>query len=158
MDYMFKEGFLHTHAPLFMDEVTVVVAFLPLLVAYAIKLAKDKKYKAHAILQTIIYIVGLIVVSYFEYGARVMGGFAVFMKNSSMNLNFMYAFLAFHVFIAIMSTLIWSYTVFHGIKNYENMMSREFRKRHLKIAKPAFIGVVLTSLTGVMLYMFLFVF
>jgi len=36
MNYMFQPGFLGTRAPFFMDFVTLIVAFLPLLIGVAI--------------------------------------------------------------------------------------------------------------------------
>jgi putative membrane protein len=158
MDYMFKEGFLHTKAPLFMDEVAIVVALLPLLLTYAIYLAKTGKYKAHGIFQLVLYIAGVIFVGYFEYGVRVMGGFAELVKNSAVDHSFLYIFLSIHVLIAIISILTWSYTIFMGVKNFKNMKSKEFRYNHRKIARLAYLGVTLTSLTGIGLYILLFVF
>jgi len=157
MEYMFKDGFLNTHAPLYMDEVTTIVALLPFLVMFAISFAKKGMYNIHAIMQIIIYIVGILFVGYFEYGVRVQGGFEELLKESTLDHNFMYIFLAFHVFIAIISTIYWTITIAHGVKNFTNMMEIGFRKKHRSLVKKAYLGIVLTSLTGVMLYMFLFV-
>ena len=47
MEYMFQPGFLGTRAPFFMDFVTIIVTLLPLLVGFAILLAKKKMFKLH---------------------------------------------------------------------------------------------------------------
>ena len=84
MNYMFQPGFLGTKAPFFMDFVTLIVALLPLLVGIAISFAKNKNYTLHARVQWLIFIVSVTVVSYFEYGVRVGGGFETFAKESSL--------------------------------------------------------------------------
>ena len=83
MDYMFETGFLGTRAPFFMDFVMIMVALLPLLALVAISMAKVKAYKLHALSQSIIFIVSVIVVGYFEYGVRAGGGFEKFMEQSN---------------------------------------------------------------------------
>ena len=63
---MFQPGFLGTKAPFFMDFVTLIVAFLPLLVGIAISFARSRKYKLHSTVQILIFIISVLVVSYFE--------------------------------------------------------------------------------------------
>ncbi len=158
MDYMFKNGFLPTDAPLFMDEVTVVVAVLPLLVAFAISQAKKGKMELHKKLQLLIFVAGLLMVGYFEYGVRVMGNFAEVLKQSHLNQKFLYIFLAFHILVATITTIMWSFTVFHGLIKHKKLPTSEFRYTHIRYAKPTFLGITLTSVTGVLLYLFIYIF
>jgi len=157
MNYMFKNGFLPTDAPLFMDEVMVVIAILPFLVSFAISQVKKGNIPLHVKLQTMIFIVGIIFVGYFEYGARVMGGFGEILQKSELNHTFLYSFLAFHVLVAITTTFLWGYTIFWGLKNYKKMPLKNFRYFHIKLAKPTYLGISLTSVTGVLLYIFMYV-
>jgi len=158
VNYMFKDGFLPTDAPLFMDEVMVVVAMLPFLVAFAISQVKKGNIKLHIKLQILIFILGILFVGYFEYGARVMGGFAPVLAKSSLNHTFLYIFLAFHVLIAIATTFLWSYSIYFGLRYHEKISKKSFRYSHVKIAKPTFLGITLTSVTGVLLYIFIYIF
>ncbi len=158
MNYMFKNGFLPTDAPLFMDEVMVVVAILPFLVAYGISQAKKGNIKLHKRVQVLLFVVGIIFVGYFEYGARVMGGFAPILAKSSLNHTFLYGFLAFHVLIAIATTFLWSYSIYFGLRYYKRISRKSFRYSHVRIAKPTFFGIALTSVTGVLLYVFMYIF
>ena len=59
MEYMFREGFLGTRAPFFMDFTTLIVALLPFLVAISIYFARTKSFKVHQISQIIILIFAL---------------------------------------------------------------------------------------------------
>jgi len=99
MNYMFETGFLGTRAPFFMDFVTLIVAFLPLLVAGAIALARAKKYKLHAYAQIFIFAFSVIVLVYFEVGVRVGGGFNSFMEGSSVSHNYAFLVLIIHIVI-----------------------------------------------------------
>ena len=54
LELMNLPGFFGTRAPLFMDIVSLIVAFLPFIMLGVIFLAKIKKYKLHALLQSIL--------------------------------------------------------------------------------------------------------
>ena len=158
MNYMYKNGFLPTDAPLFMDEVMVVVAILPFLVALSISQAKKGNISLHIKLQTMIFFVGVLFVGYFEYGARNMGGFAKVLEKSSVNHLFLYSFLVFHIVVAVITLFLWSYTIYFGYKHYKSLNKKEFRYLHVKQAKPTFLAISLTSVTGVLLYVFMYIF
>lgn len=151
MDYMFQAGFLGTRAPLFMDFVTIIVAILPLLVMGAISLAVKKQYKAHAISQIVIYIVSLVVVAYFEVGVRVGGGFDVLMQGSTVSHSYAFIVLLVHILIAVATLIVWSLTILRTKKHLQ-------QNKHKKIAKMAFVGITLTSMTGIWVYLLLFVY
>jgi len=157
MNYMYKDGFLPYEAPLFMDEVMSVVAILPFLVVFAISQAKKQRFELHKKLQTYIYVVGMIFILYFEYGARAMGGLSQFLEKSAINHTFLYGFLIFHIIIATATIFIWSYTVYFGLRYHNKISKKEFRYRHVKLARPTFLGIALTSVTGVLLYVFMFI-
>jgi len=151
MDYMFHAGFLGTRAPLFMDVVTLIVALLPLLVFGAISFAVKKKYKTHAISQIIIFIVSVIVLTYFEIGVRVGGGFNAFIEGSSVAHNYVFIVLLIHIAISIVTLLLWVLTILRIKKHLQ-------ANQHKKIARATFTGIVLTSLSGIWVYLLLFVY
>ena len=151
MDYMFQAGFFGTRAPLFMDFVTFIVAALPLLMMGIIMLARAKKYKLHAFLQGVLYIVSVIVVVYFEYGVRVGGGFDFFMKDSGVEFSYALSVLLVHILIAIATLLMWTKTLVMSKKHLE-------LGTHKSQGRKTFLGVVLTSITGIWVYMLMFVY
>ncbi len=159
MDYMFQAGFLSTNAPFFMDIVTIIVALLPLLIFIATSFAVNGKYKSHKFAQIFIFIVSVVVVGYFEYGVRIGGGFEKFAKDSSLPYNFLFYFLIFHVFIAITTLLLWIRTIYYGFdSNYHFKLSSFNPTRHAKMGKKLSKWIILTSVTGIMVYIFLFMF
>jgi putative membrane protein len=151
MEYMFHEGFLGTRAPMFMDMVMLIVALLPFLVAGAIYFAKIKKYKVHAFLQIFIFVFSVIVLTYFEYGVRLGGGFKDFIENSSVPHNYIFIVLIFHIAISIITLFLWITTLI-------NLKKLLLTNRHKRMGKAIFTGVVFTSMTGIWVYLLLFVY
>ena len=159
MNYMFKDGFLGTSAPFFMDSVTLIVALLPLLLLLSIQFAKNGKIKLHLFSQLFIFIFSILVIIYFEYGVRVGGGFDFFMKGSKVSHNYAFTVLIVHIIIATIMLFVWSKTVISGLINYRNgKLPGKKSKEHKKNAFRAFIWISLTSLTGIWVYMLLFMF
>jgi len=159
MDYMFESGFLGTRAPFFMDFVTIVVALLPFLVLVAIAMAKVKAYRLHAFTQTVIFIVSIIVVGYFEYGVRLEGGFDAFMQNSNTSHTYALWVLITHIIIATISLIIWTKTIFIAYRETRNSkLPGRFSEEHKKAGIYTFIGIFLTGITGLWVYILLFVY
>lgn len=159
MDYMFQSGFLGTRAPFFMDFVTLIVTLLPLLIMLAILLAKKKMFKLHMISQLFLFIFSFIVISYFEYGVRVDGGFEAFVKESSLSETFIFYFLLFHIFVSIMTLVWWSRTLIVGMIAYRNKsLPGSLSASHKRLGIQSAWGIFLTSLTGLWVYLFLFVY
>ena len=159
MDYMFEAGFLGTRAPFFMDFVTLIVALLPLLVFGAIRLAHKKAYTAHAFMQTLIFTISVIVVGYFEYGVRVGGGFDAFMDGSSVSHNYALWVLIVHIIISVVTLIIWLKTlIFAKRESKKNRLPGSNSVVHKKTGIRTFIAIVLTSFTGIWVYLLLFVY
>jgi putative membrane protein len=159
MDYMFQPGFLGTRAPLFMDVVTSIVALLPLLIALAIFTAKKKLFRFHIIAQLTLFVFSVIVVGYFEYGVRADGGFETFVQGSSLSENFVFNFLIFHIIVAVATLIWWSRTIVLAIQDYRGgMLSGAGYKTHKRLGLQSAFGIFMTTLTGLCVYLFLFLF
>ena len=156
---MFETGFLGTRAPFFMDFVMIMVALLPLLALAAISMAKVKNYKLHALSQTFIFVVSVIVVSYFEYGVRVVGGFEALMKDSNTTHSYALYVLIFHIIVAVVSLVIWVKTLWSARKaTKNNSLPGKDSQKHKKAGQLTFIGIFLTAFTGIWVYVLLFVY
>ena len=159
MEYMFQPGFLGTRAPFFMDFVTIIVTLLPLLTAFAILLAKKKMFKLHIASQIFLFIFSFIVISYFEYGVRVDGGFEAFVKESSLSESFIFYFLIFHIAVSIATMVWWIRTLITGMISYrKSTLPGSHTSAHKKLGMQSAWGIFLTSLTGLWVYLFLFVY
>jgi putative membrane protein len=156
MEHMFETGFLGTRAPLFMDFVTVIVILLPFLIGGSIYLAKRQSYKFHQISQIVILITSVIVVGYFEYGVRLGGGFAEYVKATAVSYNIALAILIVHILIAVITLYLWIGTIMMA-KRYQIIDSPHPYYNHKKAGIRVAVGIIATSLTGLIVYVVLFV-
>ena len=157
MDYMFQPGFLGTRAPFFMDFVMIMVALLPLLVAIAISFAKKRNYRLHAVTQTFIFVVAVIVVGYFEYGVRAGGGYEGFVEGSSVSHHYAFYVLIFHIIVAIIGFIVWTHTLVTARRDSKkHTLPGMYSATHKKAGKRAFMWIVATAITGIWVYVLLF--
>ncbi len=155
----FETGFLGTKAPFYIDFITIYFAFLPFLLAYSISLAVKKELKKHFLSQAIILAITLIIVVIFEIGIRVSGGFLEYSQHTSVSYNFMLIFLIIHIIIAIGSVSGWLYLFISSYKSYKkNHFSKIVGTKHKKIGKAIFLSLTISSIMGICMYLFLFVF
>ena len=149
---MFSQiGFLGTRAPLFMDIVSLIVAVLPFLMLGIIFLARIKNYKLHALLQTILYVVSVLVLTFFEIGVRFVGGFKNFMEESNVEHNYAFIVLIFHITVSVITLIIWTTTLVMAKKQLQ-------LGKHKRAGWLSFVGVTMTMLTGGWVYFLLFVY
>ena len=155
---MFEAGFLGTRAPLFMDIVTVIVALLPFLILGAISLARWRHYGLHAGVQATLFVVSVVVVAYFEYGVRSVGGFDAFIQESSTPQGYAFWVLIFHIAIAVLTLGLWINTLIRAKRDRRlNVLPGMYSKSHKKAGIRTFTGILLTSVTGIWVYYLLFV-
>jgi putative membrane protein len=156
---MFQAGFLGTKAPFFMDFVTMIVALLPLLVGIAISFARNKNYKWHYVSQIAIFVISVLIVGYFEYGIRLGGGYEAFVKNTHVSHDYLFVVLMIHIVISVLTLGIWASTIFRAKSDSsQGGLPGNYSTSHKKSGIRSFIGIGLTSLTGIWVYLLLFVF
>jgi len=160
MDYMFAPGFLGTRAPFFMDFVTLIVSLLPLLMGVAIHFAKRGNYTLHALVQGMLFIVSVVVVGYFEYGVRAGGGYEAFAAGSQVSHPYLITVLILHIVIATATLGIWASTLIHAYRESRRggILPGVGSHAHKKAGLRTFWGITLTSLSGIWVYMLLFVY
>ncbi len=159
MEYMFAPGFFGTKAPFFMDLMTLIVAFLPLLVYFGILFARQGHYDLHRWYQWGLFFFSLIVVGWFEYGVRVGGGFSAYVEGSRWPRMLLFTFLVLHIVIAFFTLLWWSRTLIKADWNFRHRhLPGGFTLRHIRAGTLSAVGIFLTALSGVWVYLMLFVF
>lgn len=152
-------GFLGTKAPMYIDFVTIYFALLPLLLGYSIYYAIKKEYYKHFFSQAVILGLTLFVVVVFEIGLRVSGGFLEYSQSSSISYTFMLTFLIIHIIIAIASVSGWLYLFISSFLSYKkNKYKTITSSNHKKIGKSIFISLTISSLMGICIYVFLFIY
>jgi len=159
MNYMFQTGFLGTRAPFFMDFVTLIVVFLPLIVYMSILFARKGRYILHAITQNAIFITAIIILSYFELGVRVGGGFDAFIQDSGVSHTYASIILVLHIIIATVMLFYWVRTVLNAnIQFKKGLIPGPQSRSHKLLAAKTFISIIFTSFSGIWVYLLLFVY
>jgi len=159
MNYMFQAGFMGTRAPFFMDFVTLIVVFLPLIVFASILLARKGHLVLHAVTQNIIFVAAVIVLGYFELGVRVGGGFDAFMEGSGVSHTYASIILVMHIIIALVMLFYWILTVFNAnIQFKKGHIPGRASRNHKLLAAKTFISIIFTSFSGIWVYLLLFVY
>ncbi len=153
---LFSKGFLGTDSAFYLDFATVYFAILPFLLAWSIFFAVKKEYKKHFVSQALILGITLIIVVIFEIGIRISGGFLEYSKASNVSYDFMLVFLTIHILIAIAAIAGWLFLFISSIKQYKN--NTFDANKHKKIGKAIFIALTISSIMGIFIYLFLFVF
>lgn len=143
-----------------MDFVTLAVALLPLMLAAAIVLAKRGYYVLHAQAQRAIFVVSVAVVGYFEYGVRLGGGYEAFAQHTHVSRSYLLAVLIAHIVIAVVTMGMWASTLIRAGKESRRggILPGVGSYAHRKAGVRTFAGIALTSLTGIWVYLLLFVF
>ena len=154
---MFEIGFLGTKALMYMDIITIYFALLPLLLACAVYMAVKKRYKLHYKMQVSIFVITLIVVAIFEVGVRISGGFSAFMEQSNANYSYMLIFLVIHVLVAVLSVVLYSTLIYSSIQQYI-FKQEPLASNHKKMGQVVFFGMSITSIMGILIYYFLFMY
>jgi putative membrane protein len=159
MGYMFEAGFLGTRAPFFMDFVTLIVTFLPIIVLASIILARKKHYKLHALTQNIIFIAAVVVLGYFELGVRVGGGFDAFMQDSGVSHTYASVVLGLHILVAFVMLFYWVLTVLNAnIQFAKGLIPGVQSRSHKLLAAKTYMAIIFTSFSGIWVYLLLFVY
>ena len=160
MDFFFKNGFLGTRAPLFMDITLLIVVLLPILIAIAITFAKKNRYKLHAITQIVIYVISVIIILYFEVGIRLAGGYkALLIQKTSISHNYLIGVLIFHIIVATITLILWSLLVVKSYLDYNEILLLGSKKKiHKKIGLYTYFFIFLTAFSGIWVYLLLFVY
>ena len=152
----YSQGFLGTSAPFYLDLITVYFGILPFLLGFSIYFAIKKEYGKHFISQSIILSITLILTVIFEIGVRITGGFLEYSKHSNISFDFMVIFLGIHIEVAIIAVAGWLFLFISSYKDYKN--NKLDATKHKKIGKAIFLALTISSIMGIFIYLFLFVF
>ncbi|WP_375725279.1 DUF420 domain-containing protein [Arcobacter sp. KX21116] len=145
--------------PLHMNVMLVFFSVLPFLVMGSIFLAKNKQYKLHFYSQGFILVLTILVLVFFEIMIRIDGGFFEFAKQSNMPHGFLVGYLIFHIIIALIAAVLWIRLFIKSMGLYQRGKIEEIKaSTHMREGKITFVFLLLSCITGVFVYLFLFIF
>ena len=149
---MQMEGFLGTRADFITDLVMSVSALLPFLLLYAIYLAKKERYDQHKWFHIALFTVTNILVIALEVDIRFGGLDSVIAQSRYHDTTMLLGIFLVHLFFAITSTLFWLWLITISVKRYPV----HFRFPHKKYGILVYVDIVLTVITGWILYAMVF--
>lgn len=152
---MFEIGFLGTRALWFMDLVTLWFGVLPFLMGFAVWTAVRKRYTLHQRLQTILFVLTLVMVLVFEIGVRFTGGFVAYAEQSSISFGALASLLAVHILIAVAAVAAWAWLLIDSLRRYRT--AGQVGPGHKRYGIAVFAGMAVTSFMGVLIYLLLFI-
>lgn len=150
---------ISNNIPVHMNVMLIFFSTLPFFVMGSIYFAKNKQYKLHFYSQGFILVLTVLVLVFFEIMIRVDGGFFEFAKQSNMSHNFLVGYLIFHIIIALIAAILWIKLFIKSMILYQNGKITEIKaSNHMREGKITFIFLLLSCITGVFVYLFLFIF
>lgn len=151
---MLPSGFLGTRADILMDLVVVsLVAVLPL-IAFSWTRARQRRYALHKRVQLTMGSILAVVVVLFEVDMRLAGGIFELTKGSRFaGTAFLNGSIYFHTFLSIVTALIWLVLLIASVRKFGSPpRPTSFGPRHRFWGRIGMVGMALTGITGIQLY------
>ena len=144
-----------------MDIVVVsMLIILPLLFYSFKKVRNERNYRLHKNIQLGMFIILFFVILLFEYDMKQNGGIFEMVKGSGYDGTFFLDFMIyFHTFLSITTSLIWTVLIIVSLYKFgKNPKPGKFSKTHKIWGRIGMLDMALTCITGLILYVFGFVF
>lgn len=161
MKISFPPSIFGARCDVLLDIVVVSMAVILPLLWYSYKKVKaDRNYKLHKSIQLTMFIILFFVVLLFEYDMKQNGGIFEMVKGSAYEGTFFLNFMIyFHTFLSITTSIIWIILVTASlIKFGSNPQPGKFSRTHKFWGKIGMWDMALTCITGLILYIFGFLF
>ena len=150
-------GFLGTRADAFVDAAIVFFVLAPFLMAYALRLATQRRHHEHRNLQAGLLLAAIVAVLMLEISIR-FGSAGEAYAASSLYGSPMTALFVVHLAVAVPTFILWCWLATLSWRRYSRTLPGSFGRTHRRWGKLAFVGLCLSSATGIGLYVMGFAF
>ena len=148
-------GFLGTRADAFVDTAIIFFVAAPLLMAYALRLAGQRRHRAHRNLQLGLLLAGIAAVLLLEGGIR-FGNAAEAYTVSALYGPPMTALFIVHLLCAVPTLIVWCILATLSWRRFAHTLPGPFGRTHRRWGLLTFVGMCLSSATGTGLYVICF--
>ena len=148
---MLGTGFLGTRADAFVDSAMVVLVAAPFLMAYAIRLARRRRYRQHRNLQVTLLVAGIVAVLLLEGSIRFGSAQEAFALSSATGPWRAWLFFG-HLVVAFATSIAWFTLVVLSWRRFTRTLPGPFGRLHRRTGALTFVGLFLTSASGTALY------
>ncbi len=149
-------GFLGTRADALIDLAVVFFVAAPFLMAYALRLAARRRYRKHRNLQASLIAVGIVAILLLEASIRYGGGAAAYAQSAYYDTPLMRGLFILHLAIAIPWFVCWCTLVGVSWRRFSGILPGSFSSAHRRWGQVTYVGLWLTCVTGVVLYVISF--
>ncbi len=149
---MHMEGFLGTRADTIVDTVMITSALLPVLLFIIIRFAHKERYDLHKWSQILLFTVVNLLVIALEVDIRFGGMDQVIEQSKYFGTDTLAIVFIVHLLFAVSSTLLWFWLIIVSVRRYPV----HFRFPHKKYGILVYIDILLTVITGWILYAMVF--
>ena len=149
-------GFLGTRADVFVDVAMVFFAAAPFLMGWALRLAAQRRYRAHRKLQVVVLLGGVVAVLLLEGSIRFGQAVEAFAVSAYYGTAAMAGLFAVHLVVAVPTFVAWCALAVLSWRRFPRVLPGSFTPRHRLWGRLTFAGLWLTCLTGVGLYVMSF--
>lgn len=144
-------GFLGTRADTLIDLAIVFFVLAPFLMVYALRLAAQRRHREHRNLQAGLLLAAVVAVLMLEISLR-FGSAGEAFAASSLYGPPMTALFIVHLAIAIPTFILWCWLAALSWRRFSHTLPGPFGRTHRRWGKLAFVGLCLSSATGIGLY------
>jgi putative membrane protein len=155
---MIANGFLGTRADLVIDLVVVLFAVLPFALMATIRLASKRRFQTHRTLQILLFSCAFLVTLALEVDLRMTDLLVITKQRPMYGSMLTKTIFLVHVVIAVLTFLSWLTLLLRSKRRFRQNLPGEFSRQHRLWGQIVLVGVTLTSITGITLYVVVFVF
>ena len=148
---MLGTGFLGTRADAFVDSAMAFLVAAPFLMAYAIRLARRRRYRQHRNLQVTLQVAGIAAVLLLEGSIRFGSAQEAFALSSATGPWPAWLFFG-HLVVAFATSIAWFTLVVLSWRRFTRTLPGPFGRLHRRSGALTFVGLFLTSASGTALY------
>ena len=149
-------GFLGTRADGFVDAAIVLLVVAPFVMAYALRLAAQRRHLDHRNLQLGLLLAGIAAVLLLEGSLRFGGAAEAYAASSLYNSASLRVTFLVHLAVAVPTFIAWCGLATLSWRRYTVTLPGSFGRTHRRWGRFVLVGLCLSSATGVALYVMSF--
>lgn len=149
-------GFLGTRADVFVDVAIVLLVIAPFAMAYALRLAAQRRHLDHRNLQLGLLLAGIAAVLLLEGSLRFGGGAEAYAASSLYDSATLRVTFLVHLAVAVPTFIAWCALATASWRRYALTLPGSFGRVHRRWGRLVFAGLCLSSATGIALYIMSF--
>ena len=149
-------GFLGTRADVFVDAAIVLLVLAPFVMAYALRLAAQRRHLDHRNLQLGLLLAGIAAVLLLEGSLRFGGAAEAYAASSLYDSATLRVTFVVHLAVAVPTFVAWCALATLSWRRYSLTLPGSFGRAHRRWGRLVLAGLCLSSATGAVLYVMSF--